>query len=111
MANENRTQKNGWGVLFLRHFVIAIPWGIVFLVVLFIAAMGLKQQVKEAIQYTAVQAMRESGALVRDGFIVTGIKQNTKEGVEFVAKTAGAEIKTLLNDPQVRRNLKEIFQD
>ena len=41
------------GHIFVRHLMMAIPWGIVFLVVFFIAAFGIKQEIKEGIQYTA----------------------------------------------------------
>ncbi len=42
------------GRSFLRQLMMALPWGIVFLIVFFIAAFGIKQEIKEAIQYTAI---------------------------------------------------------
>jgi hypothetical protein len=39
-------KEDTFGRLFLRQLVMAIPWGLIFLLVLFIAAAGIKQQVK-----------------------------------------------------------------
>jgi len=98
-------KENGLGALFLRQLVMAIPWGIIFLVVLFIAAAAMKQQVRESIQYGTRTAVYETFGL---GFQMVGpVKQNIKEGIEFVAKTAKDEIKDLLSDPQVKQDLKE----
>ena len=98
----------GLGTLFLRQLVIAIPWGIIFLLVLFIASAALKQQIKESIQYGARTAIYETIGL---GFQMVGpVKQNLKEGIEFVAKTAKNEIKDLLSDPKIKQDLKEALE-
>ena len=101
-------KENGLGALFLRQLVMAIPWGIIFLIVLFISAAAMKQQIKESIQYGARTAVYETIGL---GFQMIGpVKQNIKEGVEFVAKTAKREIKDLLSDPQIKQDLKEALE-
>jgi len=101
-------KKGELGNIFLRHLIMAIPWGLVFLVVFFIAAAAMKQQVKEAIQYSVRTAVSES---VGVGYSMIGpVKQNIKEGFEFAAKTAGNEIKDLLHDPQVKQDMKETMQ-
>ena len=103
-------KESGFGTLFVRNLVMAIPWGIMLLVVFFIAEISLKQQVREGIEYGVVRAAKETTRLVFDYNVVTKVKKNTKEGVEFIAKTGRNEIKNILNDPQVKRDLKEVLE-
>ena len=100
-------KENGLGGMFVRHLVMAIPWGIVFLVVLLIASLGLKQQIKEGIQYTVRTSIYEADNYAFQYNLVVPVKKNIKEGIEFVAKTARNEIKRLLQDPEVKQDLKE----
>jgi hypothetical protein len=103
-------KENGLGGLFVRHLVIAIPWGVIFLIVMFIASIGIKQQIKEGIQYAIRTGIKESGNFVYNYQMVVPVKKNVKEGIEFVAKTARNEIKALLQDPQVKQDLKEALE-
>jgi len=98
------------GKLFFRHLVMALPWGIVFLVVFFISAMGIKQQVKEGIQYGMRTAIQETADFAFRYNFVVPVKQNIKEGFEFVARTAKSEIKELLEDPAVKQDVKEALE-
>lgn len=101
-------KKDEVGNIFLRHLIIAIPWGIVLLAVFFIAAAAMKQEIKEGIQYGVRTAVHETVGL--SYLMVVPVKQNIKEGIEFVAKTARSEIKHLLNDPQVKQDIKEALE-
>ncbi|MBW2006116.1 MAG: hypothetical protein JRI72_16245 [Deltaproteobacteria bacterium] len=103
-------KEDGLGNIFVRHLVMAIPWGIIFLVVFLIASIGVKQQIKEAIQFGAKTAISESRNAAFGYHMVVPVKQNVKEGMEFAAKTVKRELKNLLNDPQVKKNLKEILE-
>ena len=96
--------------LFVRNLVVAIPWGIIFLVVLLVAAIGAKQQLKEAIQYGARTAIYESRNIAFDYNLVVPVKQNIKEGIEFASKTVKRELKDILRDPQVKKDLREIME-
>jgi len=96
--------------LFVRNLVMAIPWGIIFLVVFLIASVGIKQQIKEGMQFATRMGIRETSNFVLDYSVLTRIKQNIKESVEFTAKTARNELRNLLTDPQVKEDLKEIFE-
>ncbi len=98
------------GQLFVRNLVMAIPWGIIFLVVFLIISLGIKQQIKESLQFTARTAISETGNHILDYHVFTRIKQNVKEGIEFTGKTAKNELRDLLHDPQVKEDLKEVFQ-
>jgi len=103
-------KDDGLGKIFIRHLVMAIPWGLIFLLVLIIAAAGIKQQVKEGVQYAVKASIQESAALAFDCRTVTAVKKNVKESIEFIAKTARDEVKRLLNDPQVKQDIKEALE-
>lgn len=103
-------KENGLGTLFVRHLVMAIPWGIMLLVVFFIAQTSLKQQVREGIEYGIVRAAEEATRLAFDYNVVTKVKKNVKEGIEFVAETGRKEIKNILSDPQVKQDIKEVLE-
>ena len=103
-------KENSLGQVFVRNLVAAIPWGIIFLVVLLIASIGIRQQIKESLQFAAKMAISETSSKALSYPVFTRIKQNTKESIEFTAKTLREELKGLLNDPQVKENLKEILE-
>ena len=103
-------KEDGLGKIFIRHFVMAIPWGLIFLFVLIIAAAGIKQQVKKGVQYAVRASIHETADFVLADQVFTRVKQNIKEGLEFVAKTGGNEIKNLLSDPQVKQDIKEALE-
>ncbi len=96
--------------VFLRHLVMAIPWGIMVLLVLFIAAAGMKQPLKKAVGYGMRTAVHETADYVLESKNFVPAKQNMKEAIEFVALTASDEVKDFLHDPQVKKDLKEISQ-
>jgi hypothetical protein len=91
-------KEDNFGRLFLRQLVMAVPWGIIFLIVLFIAAAGIKQQVKEGVQYAIVESINEAAVLAFDYRTVTAVKKNVKE------------VKGFLNDPQVKQDIKEALE-
>ncbi len=103
-------KENALGALFLRHLVMAVPWGIILLLVFFISAIGIKQQVKEGIQYAIRTSIYEAADLAFSYDLVAPVKKNIKEGIEFVAKTARKEIKAFIIDPQIKQDLKEALE-
>jgi hypothetical protein len=103
-------EEDGLGRMFIRNLVMAIPWGIIFLVVFFVASAGIKQQIKESIEYTVSNVIKETVGTVFDYRVVSAVKKNLKEGIEFVAKTGRNEIRSLLNDPQVKQDIKEALE-
>jgi len=102
-------KENSLAQLFVKNLVMAIPWGIIFLVVFLIVSIGVKQQIKEGVQFAAQMAISETSRVVLDYPVFTRIKQNTKESIEFSAKAFSHELKSLLNDPQVKEDLEEIL--
>lgn len=103
-------KENGLGSIFLRHLAMAAPWGIILLIVLFIAALGVKQQMKEGIQYTIRTSIHEVANLAYGYNVVVPVKKNIKEGIEFLAKTARNEIKAFLIDPELKQDMKEALE-
>lgn len=103
-------KENGLGKMFIRHLVIAIPWGIVFLVVFFVAGAGIKQQVKEGIEYTMKTALKETTRIALSHRVFPRVKQNIKEAIEFVAQTGKKEIKGVLKDPEIKQDMKEALE-
>jgi hypothetical protein len=103
-------KDGGLGNLFVRHLVMAVPWAIVFLLVFFITTVGIKQQIKEGIQYAVRMAISETSNFAYNYNVGPALKQNMKKGVEFVGKTATREVKTLLSDPEVKEDLQETFR-
>ena len=89
---------------------MAIPWSIIFLLVFFISAVGLKQQIKEGIQYAIKTSIHETANYAYSYNAVVPVKKNIKEGIEFVAKTAKNEIKSLLKDPEIKQDIKEALE-
>ena len=103
-------KEQGLGRLFLRHLVIAIPWGIVFLVVFFIAMVGIKQEVKESMEFGVRSAISETARFAFSGHLAGPVKKNLNEAIEFATKTAKDELKDLVHDPQVKKDLKELIE-
>ena len=102
-------KENGLGKVFIKNLVMAIPWGIIFLIVFFIVSIGVKQQIKESMQFAMRMAITETSRVALDYPVFTRVKQNAKESIEFSAKAFSHELKGLLNDPQVKEDLKEIL--
>ena len=95
--------------LFVKNLVMAIPWGIIFLVVFLIVSVGVKQQIKEGIQFASRSAIYETSNLALHYPVFSRVKQNAKESFEFAARSWRNELKILLSDPQVKDSLREIF--
>lgn len=102
-------KENSLGYLFIKNLVMAIPWGIIFLIVFLIVSIGVKQQIKESMQFAARMAITEMSTTVLAYPVFSRIKQNTKESIEFSAKALARELKGIVNDPQVKEDLKEIL--
>ena len=95
---------------FLKHLAMALGWGVIFIIIFFVASFGIKQQVKEAIQYTVRTSLGEATLIATDPFITGKIKQNIKEGIEFTTSTLKKQIKILLTDPEIKQDLKEAIE-
>ena len=103
-------KEGGLGRLFLEHLVIAIPWGIIFLVVFFIAMVGIKQEIKEGIEFGVKSAISETARFAFSGHLASPVMKNINEAIEFAAKTAKNELKDLVHDLQVKKDLKELIE-
>ena len=75
-------ENDGLGRVFLRELMRAIPWGAVLMIFLLIFMAIIKQDVKEAIDFTAKRARIEAKGLISD----PEVKQDIKEAVEYTRK-------------------------
>lgn len=85
-----------YGRILMEHFVAAIPWAVVFSVALLgvtcIIVNYLRQEAKEAIEYTADYGIRNAIRATIDDPVVNGeivpkVKQAVKETIEFAVIT------------------------
>lgn len=90
-------EEKSYGQLLTRGFIQAIPWAIVFsatLLVTFNLMMGMvRQEIKEAIDYTAHSALHQAirEVLNDQAFndrLLPKIKQNAKEAIEYTVTMA-----------------------
>jgi len=82
-------KEDGFGKIFLRHLFMAIPWGVIFLLVFFIAVLSIKQEVKEGIEEFGVRsAISETARFAFSGHLAGPVNKNVNEVIEFAAKTA-----------------------
>ncbi|HDI78313.1 MAG TPA: hypothetical protein ENF54_01590 [Desulfobacteraceae bacterium] len=95
-------ERESIGRIFLRHLAMAIPWGIVFLVIFGIATLTIKQNIKEGIEYT-------SNTLASKAIRV--IYENKMMNKEIYGKTDLREtVKTLLKDPRIREEIEDLLE-
>ncbi len=75
------------GQIFVEGFVRAIPWAITFsvavLLTMSIALSMVKQDLKEMIQFAAVEALGVSLEALTSQEVLPLIKQNIKEAIEY----------------------------
>ena len=75
-------ENEGLGRVFLRELMRAIPWGVVLMIFLLIFMAFVKQDIKEAIDFTAQRATIE----IKDFISDPEVKQDLKEAVEYTRK-------------------------
>ena len=98
------------GQIFIRNLAAAGAWGLVFLVVFAVAAIGIKQQIKEGVQFAFRTALYETSGVLLDPNLVQPVKKNVKEGIEFVAHTIKKEVRAVLQDPELKQDIKEAVE-
>jgi hypothetical protein len=103
-------KEDGLGRLFVRQLVMAIPWGIVFLLVMIVAAAGIKQQVKEGMQYGISMAVHEASGMLHNPRHVASVKRNIKKGLQYGAAMVRYEVRALLTDPVLKQDVKEALE-
>ena len=75
-------ENEGLGRVFLRELMRAIPWGVVLMIFLLIFMAFVKQDIKEAVDFTAQRARIEIKGFISD----PEVKQDLKEAVEYTRK-------------------------
>ncbi len=83
---ENRVRL---GRLFIQEVIKAGTWGAVFLIVVAVFIMAVKQDIKEGIAYGIDRLVSEVVAVGTNPVLIGKTKQLVKEGIEYsVAKAA-----------------------
>ena len=106
-GKEDKVMKeNGLGNIFVRHLVMAVPWGIISILVFFVAIAIIKEPIKESIHYGVQTALYESVNFVQTQGTIAPVKNNIKKGIAFAARVAKCGIKKTLNDPEIKQQVK-----
>jgi type IV secretory pathway TrbF-like protein len=103
-------KEEGLGSVFIRHLVMAVPWGIISILVFLIAVVIVKGHVKDSIQYGVQTAIHESFNFVKDKGVTAAVKNNIKKGIAFTAREAKCEIKNALRSPELKQRVKNAMQ-
>jgi len=85
MENETITD------IMIRETARALPWGVMLLVVIAISGTWIKQEVKEAIEFTAGTAVHQAQQVLLDTPTFVRIKQNAKEAIQYATHNAANE--------------------
>jgi|AMFO01.1.fsa_nt_gi hypothetical protein len=107
-------EKVNLGELFVRECVRAIPWGIIVIVLIFLAITMEKQNMKEAIEYAARVSIREAKAAVLEPATFVPLKQKVKAAIEYTARVSAREAKAAVLEPAtfvpLKQNVKEAIE-
>jgi hypothetical protein len=98
------------GDIFLKNLMAAVTWAAIFLIAFFVMVLGVKQEVKEGIQYAFATAAQEGvGIYPRENLQSLLTQALGGKSVRDEAQLREG-IKAFLNDPEVRSSLKDIFE-
>lgn len=75
-------ENEGLGRVFLKELMRAIPWSVVLMIFLLIFMALIKQDIKEAVDFTAKKVRIEAKGFISD----PEVKQDIKEAVEYTSK-------------------------
>ena len=89
-------RKFSWGEMVLKDAVRAATWGIVLLIISSVFLFVVKQNVKEAIDFSAKRVVFEAVRYATDPFLIGKGKQLIKEGVEYSIERAGNKYRDVL---------------
>ena len=89
-------EKIAWVQIILKEAVRAGTWGIVLFVIFSIFLATIKQNVKEAIDFGAKQAVYEAVRYATDPFLIGKGKQLVKEGIEYTLDKAGEKYQDVI---------------
>ena len=85
------------GRLFVQEAVKAGTWGIIFLVIMGMFFISIKQEVKEGVAFGVDRLLTQTILYATHPVLVKGTKQLIKEGIEYSLTMAGKEARSVLN--------------
>lgn len=84
-------EQESIGTIMRREAARATPWGIMLLVVVYATGSMIKQDVKEAVEFSFSTAVKEARQAVLAPEVFTAVKQNTKEAIQYATRSAADE--------------------
>jgi hypothetical protein len=84
------------GRLFVQEAIKAGTWGAVFLIVVAVFIMAIKQDVKEGIAYGIDRFVSEVVGFATEPALIRKTKQLVKEGIEYTVTKAGQEARQVI---------------
>jgi hypothetical protein len=84
------------GRLFIQEAIKAGTWGAVFLIVVAVFIMAVKQDIKEGIAYGVDRVISEVAYFAMDPALIGKTKQLVKEGIDYSMTKAGQEARQVI---------------
>jgi hypothetical protein len=100
-------QQISLGRLFIQEVIRAGTWGIVFLFILGMFMLSIKQEIKEGIAYGVERVVNEAVMVATDPYLIGKSKQLIKEGIEYTLTKTSKEISGILEEYDVEIELEE----
>ena len=96
-----------YGSLFARELVRALPWGIVFTLVLLIFLFGAKKSLTSTLDYALQSSTEQVKAMLLDPRIVGGVKSTVKKGISYSVMTGKDTLFRTVADPYFKDEVKK----
>jgi len=93
--------------LFARELIRALPWGIVFMIVLLIFMIGVKRNFMAMADYALQRSTQQVKSMMLDPRIVAGVKNSVKNGVDYGLMTGKETLFRTVADPYFKDEVKK----
>lgn len=93
--------------LFARELVRALPWGIVFLIVLLVFLIGVKRNFVTIADFALQSSAQQVKSMMLDPHIVGGLKNTVKNGVSYGLMTGKDTLFRTVADPYFKDEVKK----
>ncbi|MBW2609573.1 MAG: hypothetical protein JRC68_04415 [Deltaproteobacteria bacterium] len=97
----------GLGRLFVQEAIKAGTWGIIFLIILGMFIISIKQDIKEGIAYGVDRTFSQVVLIGTNPYLIGKAKQLVKKGIEYSMNTAAKEVRLVLDERAIDIKSKE----
>ena len=98
----------GLGRLFVQEAIKASTWGMIFMLIMGMLILSLKQDIKEGIAYGIDRIAGHVTLFVTDPYLIGKTKQLAKEGIEYSLEKASKEAGDLLSEKTVAFTIRGV---